>query len=170
MFSHVRVLFNSEAGKKKKKSRFKYIFHHSKNLPFRLFKDPYGLLGCPGYPGKIWKKDGCESTKSAKNTELVKFWKVCEQLQRHLIWLDEWVTWCHTRFSSVQTKCWTLKGRKKWMCSYALQGSQWPPEAWERQLSVTVDVSVIIWMQSTALIYWSGKMLDCKRNRIENNV
>lgn len=111
MFAHVRVLFNSEAGKKE--TRFKYLFHHSKNLPFRLFKDPYGLLGCPGHSGKIWERRGCESTKSAKNTELIKFWKVWEQLQRHLIWQDEWVTWCRTRFSSVQTKCCTLKGRKK---------------------------------------------------------
>lgn len=61
-------------------------------------------------------------------------------------------------------------GGKKWMCSYASHGSQLPAVAWERQLNVTVDVSVIIWMQSTALIYWSGKMLDCKRNRIANNV
>jgi len=56
------------------------------------------------------------------------------------------------------------------MCLHALQGSQLPAVAWERQLSVTVDGSAIIWMQNTVLIYWSGKMFSCKRNRMENNM
>lgn len=145
------------------------VFHHGKKLPLGYLR----FHAASWVVQDIQERDGeggYEPNKFTKDAELVKFCEGCEKLQRHLIRLDEWVTWCQIKFSAVQTKCCTLKGRKKWMCSYSSQGSQLPAGAWERQLSFTVDGSMIIWMQSTALIYWSGKVLDCTRNRTENNV